>query len=221
MEGAPDWLAGLPIDRAYVTAAALFAAATAALRVLLESHPRGRTLRRAGHALEGGFLALLLAAMIVFSFLQIVLRNVANTSLIWIDPFLRHLVLWVGFLGAMLATRAGRHINVDALSRFLPAPTQRVTRTFTNLLAAFVCLLLSNAGLKLVRDEATFGGRGFLDLPTWTLQIVMPIALVWMASRFLGHALDAARGRAAPASAEGAAEGSAEGSAEGASEVGT
>ena len=194
MEGAPDWLAAIPIGRTYVLAAAGLAGAIAIARLLLERRAAGRALRRAAHVCEGGFLAVLLAAMIVFSFLQIVLRNVADSSLIWVDPFLRHLVLWVGFLGATLATRIGRHINVDALSRFLPVTPLRVVRTATHTLAAVVCLLLSNACLKLVRDEAAFGSSGFLDIPVWALQVVMPLSCVAMSSRFLGHAIASARG---------------------------
>lgn len=194
MEGAPEWLTEIPTDRVYVLSAAVFAAVIAAVRLLLRSRDTGRRLLQLAHALEGGVLALLLAAMIALSFLQIILRNLADTGIIWIDPLLRHLVLWVGFLGATLATRKGRHINVDALSRFLTAPTLRFVRTFTNLLAAFVCLLLSNAGAKLVRDEASFGGSGLLDVPTWLLQVVMPLSLLLMSSRFLGHAIAAARG---------------------------
>jgi TRAP-type C4-dicarboxylate transport system permease small subunit len=194
LEGAPEWLRGIPTDRLYVLFAAAFAVSIAVARLLLDSRAAGRRLRQMAHALEGGVLALLLAAMIVFSFLQIILRNLADTGIIWIDPLLRHLVLWVGFLGATLATRKAHHINVDAVSRFLPLPALRFVRAFTNLLAAFVCLLLSNAGVKLVRDEAGFGSSGFLDIPTWMLQVVMPLSLLLMSSRFLGHAIAAARG---------------------------
>jgi len=194
VEGSPAWLAEIPTDRTYVLAAAGLVVVTAVVRVFLETRFWGRGLRRAAHAFEGGFLALLLAAMILFSFLQIVLRNAANSSLIWVDPFLRHLVLWVGFLGATLATRVGRHINVDALSRFLPPKILRIARTSAHVLATFVCLLLSNACIKLVRDEAEFGSSGFLDIPVWVLQAIMPLALLVMSSRFLGHAIASARG---------------------------
>jgi len=194
VEGSPAWLAAIPTDQTYVLAAAGLVAATAVVRLLLETRRAGRGLRRAVHVCESGFLAVLLAAMILFSFLQIVLRNVANSSLIWVDPFLRHLVLWVGFLGATLATRVGRHINVDALSRFLPARILRVARTVTHLLATLVCLLLSNACIKLVREEAEFASSGFLDIPVWALQAIMPLALLVMGSRFLGHAIASARG---------------------------
>lgn len=194
MDGSPAWLVGIPTDGGYVLVAAALALASTALRIVLETGAPGRALRRAVHTAEGALLALLLAAMIAFSFLQIVLRNVVDTGLIWIDPFLRHLVLWVGFLGATLATRKGHHINVDALSRFLPKTMLRVVRVATNLVATVTCLLLSNACMKLVRDEAEFGSVGFLDLPVWMLQAIMPLALLVMASRFLGHAADAARG---------------------------
>jgi TRAP-type C4-dicarboxylate transport system permease small subunit len=115
---------------------------------------------------------------------------------VWIDPLLRHLVLWIGFLGALLATRTVRHINVDALSRLLPAPVLRVTRPLTNLFAACVCLLLTNACFKMVREEASFGTAGFLDVPVWVLQAVMPLALWLMAYRFASHAVSGLRGGA-------------------------
>ncbi|UCE03119.1 MAG: TRAP transporter small permease [Candidatus Latescibacterota bacterium] len=202
MDGSPTWLQNLPVDRGYVLWAFAFIAVWSLLRLLLDSHRAGKRLIDTSHLLEGALLALLLGAMIGLSFLQIVLRNLANSGLIWIDPLLRHLVLWIGFLGAMLSTRVGRHINVDALSRFMPRSLLRVVRVTTNLLAAFVCLLLSNASLKLVRDEAAFGSTGFLGIPVWVLQIVMPIATLVMSSRFVGHALAAARGRNLEADAE-------------------
>ena len=53
------------------------------------------------------------------AFLQIFLRNVFTTGLAWGDLVLRNLVLWIGFIGATLATREGKHINIDILSRSL------------------------------------------------------------------------------------------------------
>jgi TRAP-type C4-dicarboxylate transport system permease small subunit len=202
VDGSPTWLQNLPVDRSYVLWALVFIAVWSVLRLLLESRRAGKRLIDTTQVLEGALLALLLGTMIALSFLQIVLRNVANSGLIWIDPLLRHLVLWIGFLGAMFSTRVGRHINIDALSRLMPRSLLRVVRVTTNLMAAFVCLLLSNASLKLVRDEATFGGTGFLGIPVWVLQIVMPIATLVMGSRFLGHAVAAARGRNLEADAE-------------------
>ena len=195
MDAGPAWLAHLPVDRGYMIAAWLGIVLGVALRAAVGRTASGRGLVRLLHGGESILLALLLAAMILLSFLQIVLRNVAHTGLVWIDPLLRHLLLWIGFLGATLATRLGRHISVDALSRLLPPVALRASRVATHLGAACVCVLLSNACLKAMRDEAGAGTTSFLGIPTWMLQVVMPAATLVMSYRFARHALEALLGQ--------------------------
>lgn len=195
MEAGPEWLARLPGDRAFVAAAALVVLAAAGLRLVLARKPFGRGLIRLAHSLESTFVALLLAAMLALSFLQIVLRNLAETGLVWIDPLLRHLVLWIGFTGALLATRLQRHINVDAVSRLLRPPVRRTVHAVTELLAAGICLLLADACLRMVREEAAAATTSFLDLPTWIVQAIMPVTLLGMSYRFLGLGVERLRGR--------------------------
>src|SRR3989338_2353892 len=70
--------------------------------------------------LENFLLVVFVIFMIGLSFTQVVLRNFFSSGFTWADICLRHIVLWVGFMGASLATRDNRHINVDALTNFLP-----------------------------------------------------------------------------------------------------
>ena len=51
---------------------------------------------------EGFLLVLFLSLMILFSFLQVILRNFFNFALTWADVFIKNLVLWVGFIGELL-----------------------------------------------------------------------------------------------------------------------
>src|SRR5512139_2469052 len=74
-----------------------------------------------------------LGFMIFIAFLQIVLRNFFSTGLDWGDPLLRNLVLWIGFIGATLATREGKHINIDIISRWLPSMGKNVVTFMTHL----------------------------------------------------------------------------------------
>jgi len=190
----PALLEHLPADAPFVWGAGVLAVLLWALATALAQHAPGRRVLRVVTLLENSFLALLLLSMILLSFLQVVLRNLADAGYVWIDPLLRHLVLWVGFLGALLATRTGRHINIDALTRVLSPRAVRVAGILTNTLAFVVCLLVSNACMKLVREEWLAGTHGFLHVPVWILQLVMPLALFGMAVRFLGRATHAARG---------------------------
>jgi C4-dicarboxylate transporter DctM subunit len=49
------------------------------------------------------------------------------------------LMVWVGFLGASLATQQNKHLSVDATSRILTAPSARVSKRFISLIAAGFC----------------------------------------------------------------------------------
>jgi len=189
-----SWLSALPAGPTALLWGALLAITAALLRRALARTRHGTAAIAVLHACESAFLAALLAAMLVLSFLQILLRNVLHSGWIWVDPLLRHLLLWIGFVGAMLATRMDQHINVDAVSRMLPAAARRGVHIVTALAAAAVCLLLAEAGRGFMRDEAAAGTAGVFGLPVWSLVSVMPVALWIMCTRFVRHALDALTG---------------------------
>ena len=134
---------------------------------------------------ETVILVLVLGIMVVFAFLQVVLRNIFNEGILWGDIFLRHLVLWVGFLGASLATREQKHINIDLFNRFLPEKGKQVSRMVTNLFSVFICLLLTDASWTFVQDEKMMGTILFADIQTWYFQIIIPIGFFLMSFRFL------------------------------------
>ena len=80
-------------------------------------------------------LVVIVLFMVVLAFLQVLLRNIFDQSFLWGDPLLRHLVLWVGFIGASLATREEKHINIDVLGRALKGRPKLAVRFFTELFA--------------------------------------------------------------------------------------
>lgn len=134
-------------------------------------------------------LTLLLVAMVLVSLAQIVLRNGFDTGWVWVDPLLRHAVLWIGFMGAALATASDRHINIDVLTRFLPGVSLRVIHALLRMAAALVAFLLANATYLLLRDEFEFESQAFLDIPTWVVMGIMPVALLVIGYRFLHSAV--------------------------------
>jgi TRAP-type C4-dicarboxylate transport system permease small subunit len=152
----------------------------------------GRGIFRILYRLESGLLTTLLVTMILMAFGQIVLRNIFEFSILWADPFLRHLVLWTGMLGAAMATRDSRHIKIDILPQLLPPRGRSVLAVLTNLFSAAVCAVLVGAAIRFVRDEMEFGGPVFLDIPAWIVQLILPAAFAVIAIRFLVHAAKSA-----------------------------
>ncbi len=142
---------------------------------------------RIDHYLDRGEQFLLisfLSFMIFIAFLQIVLRNFFDTGLGWGDSLLRNLVLWVGFIGATLATREGKHINIDVVSRWLPSLSQKVVTFITHLFSLLICLLLTYAALKFIINEAQMGHKTFLNIPAWVPQMILPVTFGLMTFRF-------------------------------------
>ncbi len=135
-----------------------------------------------------------LGFMIFIAFLQIVLRNFLSTGLDWGDSFLRNLVLWIGFMGATVATREGKHINIDIVSRWLPSVGRNVASLITHLFSFLVCSLLTYAALKFIRNEFQMADRTLFNIPAWIPEIILPITFILMAFRFGLRALKSLSG---------------------------
>jgi len=141
------------------------------------------------HRLEDGFLATLLATMILLACGQILLRNALDIGFTWIDPLLRVLVLWVGMLGALAASRNNRHINIDILVRLAPVRVRNATLAVASLLTCGVAALIAWYGVNFVTMEWELGAIAFAGLPTWVPQTVIPFAFGMIAVRYLLHSI--------------------------------
>ena len=137
--------------------------------------------------LEKFFIVAMLSAMILLAFLQIVLRNVFSTGISWGDPLVRYLVLWVGFIGASLATREEKHITIEVFSRWISGSSWRYLKLISQLISAVICGLLTVAGWMFVQNEAQMGGAALPKIPSWVLQMIIPITFALMTLRFLTH----------------------------------
>jgi TRAP-type C4-dicarboxylate transport system permease small subunit len=135
-------------------------------------------------SVERLLLVATLLTMMTLSVLQIGLRNLADTSWYWIDPFTRMLVLWLAILGAMVATRTGEHIAIDALRHYLSDRAAVLVAALTQAFAAFVTGLMAWHSVRFVLDEWRFGGTAFADLPVWPFELIMPLGFAWMSFRF-------------------------------------
>jgi len=136
-------------------------------------------------AIEEWFLVIIILSMVLLAFLQVVLRNLSGQGILWGDPLLRHLVLWVGFIGASLATRSEKHINMDVFGRLLAPRAKLIVQIVINLFAVAVTWVLTNASWNFVLEEKEFGDTLFAKIPVWYFQIIIPLGFLLMMLRFI------------------------------------
>jgi TRAP-type C4-dicarboxylate transport system permease small subunit len=145
-------------------------------------------------AIENALLVALLGFLIVFSFAQIVLRNVFSIGVTWGDGLTRVVVLWLALLGALAASRDGRHIRMNAFLQWLPPRLQVVVGVGSDLFAAVVSAALAYFALEFVRQARSYGDVLLGQFPAWWFESIMPVAFALIAYRFLQHALLRKRG---------------------------
>lgn len=150
---------------------------------------------------EDAILVLLLTALVALAGAQILLRNLFDSGLLWADPAVRVLVLWVALLGAMAAARQGRHITVDIVARLLPPRRAAPVRALTDLFTAAVCGVLAWHAGRLVGMEWEAGTIAVGGVPTWVAQLIVPVGFAVIGLRYLAlvpHRFRAAAAAEAP-----------------------
>lgn len=152
---------------------------------------------------ENALLITMLALMVSLAAAQIMLRNFLDMSIFGADQMLRLLVLWVAFLGAVTASREGKHIHVDAIARWLPARVKAGVAALTDIFTFCVCLVLTWQALRFLQSARESGEMAFGSLPVWVAGSILPLAFTLIALRyalrFVRH-VQQARGREVPES---------------------
>lgn len=142
-----------------------------------------RLLRRL-HLVEDWLLAGLLFGLLVLALVQIGLRMFFGTGLEWAEPVGRIGVLWLALGGALGATRARRHIAIDALPRLMPPKLHRASWALTQLVTAIICAVLAWYGWGMIGMEREVPAWFVPGIPSWWPMLVFPAGFALMSLRF-------------------------------------
>jgi TRAP-type C4-dicarboxylate transport system permease small subunit len=123
--------------------------------------------------------------MLVLAVLQIILRNFFHSGIEWGEPFLRILVLWLGLIGAMIASRNGKHINIDLFSKYMPKHILRFNNFFCQLFTAVICAIVAYYSFIFVLLEKESGDIAFASIPLWACESIIPISFAVISLRYI------------------------------------
>lgn len=137
-----------------------------------------------GRKLETLLLSLLLLGIICLAGSQIVLRNIFSSSIFWADELIRIAILWLAMIGAMAASREGRHIAIGIVPRYFPVSWHRPAAIFAAGFGACISALLAWESCRFVADTYRFGDELLGGLPAWPFQVIMPIGFAVIGWRF-------------------------------------
>jgi len=131
-----------------------------------------------------------LLIMVVLVFLDVINRHfhLFGNSFVWAKEVARFMMIWVGFIGASIATKHMEHLSVGLRDKLFPPKILRWIKALANLIATIVTLFFAYLGYRFVMESYQFSDTSLaLKFPLWVVQIIIPISLVIIAIRFLGQ----------------------------------
>lgn len=145
-----------------------------------------------------------LGLMVGLKFADVLLRKTGHGGIPAFAVAVQHLVLWVGMLGATLATAERKHLSLEVLTSVIPSRWRRPSQIAVAAASVFVCALLAYVawrwiGVRVRPRQVVLFTLPILDLPLrrWWSLAVIPVAFAVMAFRFLLQMLDRTFGGAA------------------------
>jgi tripartite ATP-independent transporter DctM subunit len=122
---------------------------------------------------ERWLLVAIVLAMIALPTLETVVRRFTGAGVPGAAVYTEHLTLWVGFLGALLATATNHHLALSTVEMLPKGTPQNLARNFGAAVTAFVCAALAYASLDLLLAD-----RGRID--TLPLKVIPRVLLRWV-----------------------------------------
>jgi tripartite ATP-independent transporter DctM subunit len=133
--------------------------------------------------------------MALLPLLEIVLRATFKIGLPGSGPFVQHLTLWVGFLGAAIAAREGQLLAL-ATPTLLPEGRIRTSASvLSSLVAIVVATLLCRASFDMLLIDRGAGSIIAAGIPVWVGELVLPVSFGLIAARLAWKASEGWFGR--------------------------
>ncbi len=144
----------------------------------------GQTLQR----LERIVLILVFVATLVLVMARMVIEQFDGVSPEWLGVALQVAFLWLVMIASVIAAGQNAHPRIRAIVERLPATATLLISALAMAAAGGACLLLMFHSLMAIAMERSFDEPAFAGLRVWQLQMIVPVALVLMAARYLARA---------------------------------
>ena len=126
------------------------------------------------HAINGFFrlleflIVVLMVAMVVMVFGNVVLRYGFNSGINISDEMARYCFVWLTYIGAMVAMREGGHLGVDTLVKRLPVGGKKTA------------LFISEALMLLCNGLFLLGTWKMHELQVTNVSPVVGLSMIWI-----------------------------------------
>jgi len=146
---------------------------------------------------EESFLSLLLIAMTLLVFSEVILRFGFNTGINWSQEVTLYIMAWFVLFGASYGVKVGAHIGVDSFVKLFPPKIRRIMGMISVTICIAYCIIFMIgawnylAKLKLISLEMED-----LEIQRWLSESIIFIGFLLLIFRFIQLLINIIKGKA-------------------------
>ena len=130
---------------------------------------------------ERALIVVISVAMVLLPVVEILLRKLRGQGVPGANAYEQRLGVWLGFLGALCATAAGKHLGL-ATTAFVREghPVRRIADFLGGAVSSVTAMMLAYASYLVVMSDTGTGETLPGGIPEWWTGIIVPVA--WSAT---------------------------------------
>jgi TRAP-type C4-dicarboxylate transport system permease small subunit len=122
-------------------------------------------------------IGFMLAGMVVVVFGNVIFRYFLNASLAWSEEVSRFMLIWLVFMGAVIAYIRNEHLGLDIMLKVLPPLGSRILAITADALVVTALIVMTRGGIVMTADSFASGWvAASLPIPYGYVYMATPIA---------------------------------------------
>lgn len=129
--------------------------------------------------------SILIFVLTIFVVMDVGVREIFKQGIPWAQKGAVYMMIWAGFLGAVLITHKVEHLRPEIADKFWTGKLKSFYLRANNLLVFIFTAAMTYFSYKYVMDSKEFADRNvIIDMPMWVLQAVIPYCFLSMSVRY-------------------------------------
>jgi C4-dicarboxylate transporter DctQ subunit len=129
--------------------------------------------------------SILIFVLTIFVVMDVGVREIFKEGIPWAQKGAVYMMIWAGFLGAVLITHKVEHLRPEIADKFWTGKLKSFYLRANNLLVFIFTAAMAYYSYKYVMESREFADRNvIIDMPMWVLQAVIPYCFISMSIRY-------------------------------------
>lgn len=136
--------------------------------------------------LEEYLMFYLSIVMVGIIFIQVIMRYVFNSSILWSEELARYCFIWIVFIGASYGIKKDSHIKIDVLLNVVNEKFKRALTWISLLVFLIFALILIVSGYQVTEQVMAWNQLSpALRMPMWMINLAIPVGMVLVLIRII------------------------------------